>query len=74
MDGKDYLDGSLPVEDIYDFYERTKKIPSTTATNIHEYEQFFAQIKANNPQSVIVHIGYTSKASSSFQNAIVATE
>lgn len=27
MDGKDYLDGSLPVTDIYDYYDRTKKYP-----------------------------------------------
>ncbi|WP_058306426.1 DegV family protein [Gracilibacillus massiliensis] len=74
MDGKDYLDGSLPVEEIYDFYDRTKKIPSTTATNVHEYQHFFQNIQANNPGCVIVHIGYTSKASSSFQNAVIATE
>ncbi|MFC4403357.1 DegV family protein [Gracilibacillus xinjiangensis] len=74
MDGKDYLDGTLPVADIYSFYERTKKIPSTTATNIHEYEQFFKEIQAKYPECVIIHIGYTSKASSSFQNAIIATE
>ncbi|MEH7252887.1 DegV family protein [Neobacillus niacini] len=74
MDGQDYLDGSLPVTDIYDFYERTKKIPSTTSTNSHEYLEFFKKIKNDYPDCIIVHIGYTSKASSSFQNAIIATE
>ncbi|MFA1822330.1 DegV family protein [Virgibacillus oceani] len=74
MNGKDYLDGSIPVADIYDYYERTKKIPSTTATNAHEYEHFFRKIKMDYPNCVIIHIGYTSKASSSFQNAIIATE
>jgi DegV family protein with EDD domain len=74
MDGQDYLDGSLPVTDIYDFYERTKKIPSTTSTNSHEYLEFFTRIKNDFPDCIIVHIGYTSKASSSFQNAIIATE
>ena len=74
MGDKDYLDGALPVEDIYDYYERTKKIPSTTATNVYEYEEFFKQIKTDFPGCVIIHIGYTSKASSSFQNAIIATE
>lgn len=74
MDGKDYLDGSLPVTDIYDYYERTKKIPSTTSTNSHEYLEFFKKIKKDYPDCIIVHIGYTSKASSSFQNAIIATE
>lgn len=74
MDGKDYEDGALPVQDIYDYYERTKKIPSTTATNIHEYQQFFTKIKEDFPDCIIIHIGYTSKASSSFQNAVIATE
>ncbi|MFB1083078.1 DegV family protein [Jeotgalibacillus sp. JSM ZJ347] len=74
MDGKDYLDGSLPVQDIYDYYDRTKKIPSTTATNIHEYQEFFTSIKEQYPDSTIVHIGYTSQASSSFQNAVIAAE
>jgi DegV family protein with EDD domain len=74
MEGKDYLDGSLPVEDIYDYYDRTKKIPSTTSTNSHEYLEFFTKIRTDFPDCVIIHIGYTSKASSSFQNAIIATE
>lgn len=74
MDEQDYLDGSLPVKDIYDYYERTKKIPYTTATNPHEYHDFFSKIKADFPDCIIIHIGYTSKASSSFQNAIIAAE
>lgn len=74
MDGKDYLDGHLPVEDIYEYYARTKKIPSTTSTNSYEYEEFFSKIKADYPDCIIIHIGYTSKASSSFQNAVIAAE
>ncbi|MGP4070162.1 DegV family protein [Halobacillus sp. B29] len=74
MDGKDYLDGSLPVQDIYDYYERTKKIPSTTSTNVHEYQEFFTNIRENFPDCTIIHIGYTSKASSSFQHAVIAAE
>jgi len=74
MDEKDYLDGYLPVQDIYDYYGRTKRIPSTTATNVHEYQEFFANIRENFPDCIIVHIGYTSKASSSFQNAVIAAE
>jgi len=74
MDGVDYLDGSLPVNDIYDYYDRTKKIPSTTSTNTHEYQEFFTKIKADFPDCIIIHIGYTSKASSSFHNAVLAVE
>ncbi|TYS17035.1 DegV family protein [Rossellomorea vietnamensis] len=74
MDGKDYLDGTLPVQEIYDYYGRTKKIPSTASTNAHEYEELFARIRQESPDSIIVHVGYTSKASSSFQNAVIAAE
>jgi DegV family protein with EDD domain len=74
MDGQDYLDGTLPVTDIYKYYERTKTIPSTTSTNSHEYLEFFTKIKTDFPDCIIIHIGYTSKASSSFQNAIIAAE
>jgi DegV family protein with EDD domain len=74
MDGQDYLDGSLPVQDIYDYYNRTKKIPSTTSTNSHEYQELFSKIKTDYPNCFIIHIGYTSKASSSFQNALIAAE
>ncbi|QST00333.1 DegV family protein [Pontibacillus sp. ALD_SL1] len=74
MDGNDYLDGHLPVQDIYDYYERTKKIPSTTSTNAHEYQEFFNRIREEYPDCIIVHVGYTSKASSSFQNAVIAAE
>ncbi len=74
MEAIDYLDGSLPVKDIFEYYDRTKKIPSTSATNAHEYHEFFSKIRNDSPDCIIIHIGYTSKASSSFQNAMIAAE
>lgn len=74
MDGKDYLDGELSVEDVFDFYDRTKTIPSTAATNVHEYQDLFTTIRLKFPESIIIHIGYTSKASASFQSAVIAAE
>jgi len=74
MDGKDYLDGELLVEDVFDYHSRTKKIPSTTATNVHEYHELFTKIRLDFPDSIIIHIGYTSKASASFQSALIAAE
>lgn len=74
MDGKDYLDGELSVEDVFDYHSRTKKIPSTTATNVHEYHELFTKIRIDFPDSIIIHIGYTSQASASFQSALIAAE
>ncbi|SOC40635.1 DegV family protein [Ureibacillus acetophenoni] len=74
MDGKDYLDGELSVEEVFDYHHRTKKIPSTAATNEHEYHDLFTRIREEYPKSIIIHIGYTSKASASFQSALIAAE
>lgn len=74
MEGQDYLDGLLSVEEIYHYHDRTKKIPSTSATNVHEYHEFFSGIRKEFPDSIMIHIGYTSKASASFQNALIAAE
>lgn len=75
MDGTDYKDdGSLPVTEIYAYHDRTKLIPSTTSTNPDEYEEFFTQIQLDYPGCIIIHIGYTSKASSSFHHAELAAE
>ncbi len=72
MDGKAYLESELSVEEIFDYHTRTKKTPTTTAKNAQEYHNFFSQIRKDNPDCIIIHIGYTSKASGSFQSALIA--
>lgn len=74
MDGKDYLESELSVEDVFDYFHRTKKVPSTTATNVQEYHNLFAKIRMDFPESIIIHIGYTSRASASFQSALIAAQ
>lgn len=74
IDGKDYLESELSVADIFDYYDRTKKIPTTTAMNVQEYHDLFSKIRIEFPDSIIIHIGYTSKASASFQSALIAAE
>ncbi len=72
MDGKAYLESEISVEDIFDYHNRTKKAPTTTAKNAQEYTTFFNKIRKEYPNSIIIHIGYTSRASSSFQSALLA--
>jgi DegV family protein with EDD domain len=74
MGGKSYADGSIEVTDVYDYYKRTKKIPSTSATNPDEYEGFYKKITEENPGCSILHVGYSSKPSCSYQNSIIASE
>lgn len=69
-----YKDGTISVTNIYDYYKKTKKIPTTSAVNPDEYEQVFNKLKEENPGCIIIHIGYTSKASCTYQNALIASE
>ena len=72
LDGKAYLETEITVEDIFSYYEEKKKAPTTTAKNAQEYTIFFSKIREQHPDSIIIHIGYTSKASGSFQSAMIA--
>jgi DegV family protein with EDD domain len=74
MGDKSYSDGSIAVTDVYDYYKRTKKIPTTSATNPDEYQCFFKRISEENPGCVIIHVGYSSKPSCTYQNSIIASE
>lgn len=74
MGDKSYADGSISVTDVYDYYKRTKKTPSTSATNPDEYERAFKRITEENPNCSILHVGYSSKPSCSYQNSIIASE
>lgn len=74
MDNIDYPDGSISVTEVYDYYKRTKKIPSTSAINPNEYQCIFQKITEENPECVIIHISYSSKASCTYQNALIASD
>jgi len=70
----DYQDGSIPVTDVYDYYTKTKKLPTTSAINPNEYQCSYKKIKEENPGCIIIHISYSSKASCTYQNALIASE
>ena len=67
-------DGSFPVTEVFDYFKRTKRIPTTSAVNPHEYIEFFSALRKESPDADIVHIAYTSLASSTCQNAAAALE
>ena len=74
MGDKSYADGSIAVTEVYDYYQRTKKVPSTSATNPEEYEEIYKRVTEENPGCIIIHVGYSSKPSCSYQNSIIASE
>ncbi len=72
MDNVTLDDGMFPVQEVFDYYERTKKISTTSAVNPFEYVEAFNRINKLNPNGVILHISYSSRVSSSYQNCMIA--
>lgn len=64
-------DGSIPVEEIHTYYKETGKVPTTSAVNPDEYTAFFDGIARDHPGSAILHIGYSSACSCSYQNCLL---
>lgn len=74
LDDIDYVDGAIKVDEICEYHNRTGKIPKTSAAAPFEYVQLIEKIKTENPNAIIIHIGYSAVLSSSFQNSLIAGE
>lgn len=74
MNMESYEDGSFPVEKVYEYYEETGKVPSTSAVNDHEYEEYWRSLREEDPDCVIFHFTYSSLASSTYQSAMIAVK
>ncbi len=67
-------DGLFPVAEVFDHYKKTKRIPTTSAVNPNEYMAVFSELREQHKDADIVHIAYTSQASSTYNNARLAIE
>lgn len=66
-----FPDGTIPVQYIYSYFEKTKRVPKTSAVNPSEFTSFFEKISRENPGASIIHIGYSSECSCTYQNAVI---
>ena len=67
-------DGTFPVSDICDYYNKTRKIPKTSACTPEDFAVVFDQIRAENPDAAILHIAYSAVTTCSYQSAVLAAE
>lgn len=74
FDGKSYDDGHFPVSQIIDYYNNTKHIPTTSATNAGEYQELFHKIHKEYPNAIILHLCYSAITTATFQNANIASD
>lgn len=70
LDGEEYKDGSFTTQELFDFVEKKKMLPKTTALNQFEYQEFFEGLLKEYDQ--VVHITLSSGITSSALHAEMA--
>ena len=73
VDGKEYKDGvDITADELFEYVKASGQLPKTAAVSLDEYAEFFAEIKKKAEK--ILHFSISSKASSSYNNAVKAAE
>lgn len=68
----EYLDGvDVKPKDIYEFVKKNNILPKTSAVTPARYQEVFSRLVSEGKQ--VVHIGFSSALSSTYQNALVAS-
>ncbi len=74
INGENLDDGHFPVSLIFDCKKRTRKLPTTSATNPHEYKELFERLHKAYPDCQLVHLCYSAVTTATYQNALIASE
>ena len=67
-------DGTFPPEDVCAYYDRTGKVPTTSASSPNDFEVVFDEIHARWPEKKILHLAYSAVTTCSYQSAVLASE
>ena len=71
FDEKDHLDGTFKNEEMFDYFDRTGKVPQSGAPSIEEYKNLFA--RALEKHDACLHVSMSGSLSSGYQNAVAAS-
>ena len=75
LNGEEFRDGiNITPEDIFAFVKENKKLPKTSALSVADYQNFFTNILSENKYAEIIHIGLSSGLSTSYNNAVTASQ
>jgi len=67
-------DGAFPPEDVCTYYDRTGKVPTTSASTPYDFTQIFDEIHEKYPEHQILHLAYSAVTTCSYQNAVLVSE
>ncbi|MBQ3572098.1 MAG: DegV family protein [Clostridia bacterium] len=63
---------AIKAEELFDYVKKTGQLPKTAAVSVEEYKEFFTEVKKDCEK--IIHFSISSKASTSFNNALAAAK
>lgn len=69
-----YDDGQLTVKEIFAYYNKTGKLPTTSGSNPADFEKAFDRIHQQYPEKHIIHLAYSAVTTVSYQSAQIAAE
>lgn len=68
-----YKDGvDIDAEKIYEHHAKTGELPKTNATNVGELEEYFSELTKDG--AAVIHFTISSNMSSTYNNAVIASE
>lgn len=67
-------DGSLDVQELFDYYDETDILPKTSGSTPQDNEVVFKEIFDKHPDAHIIHIGYSAVTTVSFNAANIASQ
>ncbi len=65
-------DGSFPAQEVCAYYDKTGKVPQTSAASQYDFERVFDEIERKHPGASIVHLAYSAATTASYHNALMA--
>ena len=68
-----YLDGEISSQDIFDYVDKTKVLPRTSAINEFQYREYFKGLLAEGYEAVI-HFSLSSEISAAYSQAVEASK
>ena len=74
MGDETFDDGKFPPEDVCAYYDRTGKVPKTSASTPYDFEQIFDELHKLYPEKKILHLAYSAVTTCSYQNAVMVSE
>lgn len=68
-----YDDGTIPVDEMFSYYEKTGELPKTSGSSPADFEKVLDEVHVADPDAHIVHLAYSAFTTCSYNSAVSAS-